>query len=160
MMDLLKKSIAFALALVLCLSLAACGGDNDVVVGNDWRVTGIVRGSGTIIRDGEGSVDVLVTVDDNGAAFYRDEPEQLLFDSVSFPMTIPGAQEDFADISFADINGDGQSDVYISLVSDSGGSTRLVWLWDPECDRFVYQPEEAQLGAADDGRGDIIPGEG
>lgn len=44
--------------------------------------------SGTITHDGD-SVDVLVTVSESSAAFYRDMPEQVLFDSVSFPVSIP-----------------------------------------------------------------------
>ena len=81
------------LAMALCLSLAACG-NSDNVAGNDWRTTGVVAGSGTITHDGE-SVDVLVTVSESSAAFYRDLPEQVLFDSVSFPMSIPDAEQAF-----------------------------------------------------------------
>ena len=114
-MTLLKKYLSFLLAVVLCLGLTACGG-SDEPVGDDWRSSGVVVDSGTITHEGEGSVHVLVTVDENWAAFYRDEPEQILFDSVSFPMTIPDAQEYFDGISFVDINGDGESDVSISFV--------------------------------------------
>ena len=71
------------LAMALCLSLAACGNSDDVA-GEDWRTTGVVVGSGTITHDSE-SVDVLVTADPNSAAFYRDQEEQVLFDSVAFP---------------------------------------------------------------------------
>ena len=50
----MKKLFALMAALALCLSLTACGGDqnedpNDVV-GDDWRVTGVVRAEGTITR--------------------------------------------------------------------------------------------------------------
>lgn len=114
-MNLMKKFLALLLAVVLCLSLAACGGSDDTV-GDDWRSSGVVVDSGTITHEGEGSVHVLVTVDENWAAFYRDEPEQILFDSVSFPMTIPDAQEYFDGISFDDINGDGESDVSLGFV--------------------------------------------
>ena len=44
---------------------------------------------GTITHTYEGSVDVLVTVSHESAAFYRDLKEQILFDSVLFPMDIP-----------------------------------------------------------------------
>ena len=81
------------LTMALCLSLAACG-NSDNVAGDDWRTTGMVVGSGTITHDGE-SVDVLVTVSESSAAFYRDLPEQVLFDSVSFPMNIPDAEQAF-----------------------------------------------------------------
>ena len=97
------------LAMALCLSLAACG-NSDNVAGDDWRTTGMVVGSGTITHDGE-SVDVLVTVSESSAAFYRDLPEQILFDSVSFAMNIPDAEQAFNAISFDDRDGDGESDV-------------------------------------------------
>lgn len=158
-MDLLKKNVALLLAAVFCLGLTACGGGNDEpdapVVGNDWRVTGVVRGSGTITHEGEGSVDVLVTVDENSAAFYRDEPEQILFDSVSFPMEIPGAQEYFNDISFDDINGDGESDVSISFVYAPGNSTALIWIWDPE-ERYVFREDLSVLNADSGEIGDYV----
>ena len=60
-MSKMKKLLALLLAAVLCLSMAACGGSTDDVAGDDWRVSGVVAGSGTITHDGE-SVDVLVTV--------------------------------------------------------------------------------------------------
>ena len=130
-MNLLKKNLALLLAAALCLSLAACGGDNDVdVVGDDWRVTGVVCAGGTITR-GDGDVDVLVTMDDNGASFYWDDPDHTLFDSVDFPFTIPNARECFNEISFADLTANGESDVEISFATDSG-MTYLTWLWDPE----------------------------
>ena len=130
-MNLLKKNLALLLAAALCLSLAACGGDNDVdVVGDDWRVTGVVCAGGTITR-GDGDVDVLVTMDDNGASFYWDDPDHTLFDSVDFPFTIPNARECFNEISFADLTANGESDVEISFATDSG-MTYLTWLWDPD----------------------------
>lgn len=76
--------------MVLCLSLTTCSGSDDTVD---------------------------ETVGENWAAFYRDEPEQILFDSVSFPMTISDAQEYFDGISFDDINGDGESDVTVTLLN-------------------------------------------
>ena len=100
-----RHLIASALALALCLSAAACGKSDDTA-GDDWRASGAVVDSGTITHDGD-SVDVLVTVSESSAAFYRDMPEQVLFDSVSFPVSIPDAEEAFHAISFDDIDGDG-----------------------------------------------------
>lgn len=126
------------LAMALCLSLAACGNSDDVA-GDDWRTTGVVVGSGTIAHDGE-SVDVLVTVCESSAAFYRDLPEQVLFDSVSFPMNIPDAEQSFNAISFDDMDGDGESDVLVSFIHENGDATELVWIWDP-VERYVFRED-------------------
>ena len=144
----MKKLLALISALALCLSLAACGNSDDVA-GNDWRTTGVVVGSGTITHTGEGSVKVLVTIDENSAAFYRDEQNQILFDSVAFPMTISDAKESFNDISFDDINGDGESDVCVSFVHAPGESTQMVWLWDTE-ERYVFREDLSMVTTGSD----------
>ena len=133
-----KHILIPVLAMALCLSLAACGNSDDVA-GEDWRTTGVVVGSGTITHDGE-SVDVLVTVSESSAAFYRDLPEQVLFDSVSFPMNIPDAEQAFNAISFDDIDGDGESDVLVSFIHENGDATELIWIWDP-VERYVFRED-------------------
>ena len=148
MMNLFKKSFALLLTTAFCLGLTACG-SSDAVVGDDWRTTGVVVGSGTITHTGEGSVHVLVTVDENSAAFYRDEQKQILFDSVAFPMTIADAKESFNDISFDDINGDGESDVCVSFVHAPGESTQMVWLWDSE-ERYVFREDLSVVTSGSD----------
>ena len=125
------------LTMALCLSLAACGSGD--VTGADWRTTGVVVGSGTITHDGE-SVDVLVTVSESSAAFYRDLPEQVLFDSVSFPMNIPDAEQAFNAISFDDMDDDGESDVLVSFIHENGDATELIWIWDP-VERYVFRED-------------------
>lgn len=115
------------LAMALCLSLAACGNSDDVA-GEDWRTTGVVVGSGTITHDGE-SVDVLVTADPNSAAFYRDQEEQVLFDSVAFPETIEDISSSAFQISFDDQNGDGESDVLVEIGHEDMSNTTMLWLW-------------------------------
>ena len=144
----MKKLLALISALALCLSLAACG-NSDEVAGNDWRTTGVVVGNGTITHTGEGSVKVLVTIDENSAAFYIDEQNQILFDSVAFPMTISDAKESFNDISFDDINGDGESDVCVSFVHSPGESTQMVWLWDTE-ERYVFREDLSMVTTGSD----------
>ena len=133
-----KHILIPVLAMALCLSLAACGNSDDVA-GEDWRTTGVVVGSGTIAHDGE-SVDVLVTVSESSAAFYRDLPEQVLFDSVSFPMNIPDTEQSFNAISFDDMDGDGESDVLVSFIHENGDATELVWIWDP-AERYVFRED-------------------
>lgn len=135
------------LTMALCLSLAACG-NSDNVAGDDWRTTGMVVGSGTITRDGE-SVDVLVTVSESSAAFYRDLPEQILFDSVSFPMSIPDAEQAFNAISFDDINDDGESDVLVSFTHENGDATELIWIWDP-VERYVFREDLSTVALSGD----------
>lgn len=150
MMNLLKKNLAFLLAAVLCLSLTACSNSNGPddepdVVGNDWRVTGVVRDSGTITRDGEDNV-VLVCVHKADATFYYDTEDQVLFDSVDYPITLESdAWEAFQSIAFADLNGDGNSDVIMKF-NNGGSELLMVWFWDTESAEFVYQPEESQIG--------------
>ena len=133
-----KHILIPVLAMALCLSLAACGNSDDVA-GDDWRTTGVVVGSGTIAHDGE-SVDVLVTVCESSAAFYRDLPEQVLFDSVSFPMNIPDVEQSFNAISFDDMDGDGESDVLVSFIHENGDATELAWIWDP-VERYVFRED-------------------
>ena len=139
-MDIRSKYLALILCAGTVLSLAACGGDGDVA-GDDWRTTGLVAASGTITHDGQ-SVDVVVTVDEESAAFYWDRPEQLLYDSVKFPMTVPNARDNFDSISFDDLNGDGETDVTVDFSTADGGETHLVWLWEPET-RYVFQPDQS-----------------
>ena len=133
-----RHLIASALVLALCLSAAACGKSDDTA-GDDWRASGAVVDSGTITHDGD-SVDVLVTVSESSAAFYRDMPEQVLFDSVSFPVSIPDAEEAFHAISFDDIDGDGESDVLVRFLHKSGDTTEMIWIWDP-VERYVFRED-------------------
>ena len=135
------------LTMALCLSLAACGNSDDVA-GEDWRTSGMVAASGTITHDGE-SVDVLVTVSESSAAFYRDLPEQILFDSVSFPMSIPDAEQAFNAISFDDINDDGESDVLVSFIHENGDATELIWIWDP-VERYVFREDLSTVALSGD----------
>ena len=83
---------------------------------------------------------MLVTVSESSAAFYRDLPEQILFDSVSFPMSIPDVEQAFNAISFEDMDDDGESDVLVSFIHENGDATELVWIWDP-VERYVFRED-------------------
>lgn len=142
-MNLLKKTFALLSAAVVCVSLTACRVDN--VVGDDWRVTGIVRDGGTITRNGEDTY-VLVCVNKKASNFYYDTDGQTLFDGVEYP---PALAEKvalsgdvwgmFKGIDFADLNGDGNSDVTMKF-DDSGSELAVVWFWDAGSEQFIYQP--------------------
>ena len=115
------------------------------IIGNDWRTWGITRDGGTITRDGEDTV-VLVCVHKADATFYYDLEDQILFGYVEYPITFGDNVWDiFKGIDFADLNGDGNSDVTMKF-NDGGNELLIVWFWDTESEQFVYQPEESQLG--------------
>jgi hypothetical protein len=133
----MKSGMKWLLLLTLLGCLAGCGGTQEEAADADWRVSGIVVGSGAITRDGE-TVDVLATVGESSAAFYRDQLEQVLFDSVTFPEKQTDAQQRFSTISFEDVNGDGASDVQLSFTDENGGTTELSWLWDT-AEGYVFQ---------------------
>ena len=140
----MKKEFVLLLAVVFCLSLTACTGDYPIV-GDDWRTTGIVLDGGTITRNGE-DTDVLVCVHKADAAFYYDSKDQTLFGSVDYPIAFGSNVWDlFKGIDFADLNGDGNSDVTMKF-DDNGSEFGLVWYWDAESPKFVYQPEKSFIG--------------
>ena len=112
-------------------------------IGKDWRTWGIIRDGGTITRDGENTV-VLVCVHKADATFYYDLEDQVLFDGVEYPITFGDNVWDiFRGIDFADLNGDGNSDVTMKF-DDGGTELRLVWFWDTESEQFVYQPDNSK----------------
>ena len=145
----MKKLFVLVLASLLCLSMAACGGTNSSddphdVVGDDWRVTGIVRDSGTITRSGD-DIDVLVCINSDSADFYLDEETQPLYGYVSYPITLQGGPwEAFQYIDFADRNGDGNGDVAMLFELD-GQQVLMVWFWNTDTEAYEFQPEESQV---------------
>ena len=143
------KKLLVLLASLLCLSMAACGGTNSSddphdVVGDDWRVTGIVRDSGTITRSGD-DIDVLVCINSDSADFYLDEETQTLYGYVSYPITLQSDPwEAFQYIDFADRNGDGNGDVAMLFELD-GQQVLMVWFWNTDTETYEFQPEESQV---------------
>ena len=143
----MKKLFVLVLASLLCLSMAACGGTNSSddphdVVGDDWRVTGIVRDSGTITRDGEDTT-VLVCINKDDADFYLDSEVQTLFGYVTYPIGIATAWDAFQGIDFSDLTGDGNSDVRMDFqVGDT--TIIMIWYWDGTSEEFVYQEDASR----------------
>lgn len=145
----MKKLFVLVLASLLCLSMAACGGTNSSddphdVVGDDWRVTGIVRDSGTITRSGD-DIDVLVCINSDSADFYLDEETQTLYGYVSYPITLQSDPwEAFQYIDFADRNGDSNGDVAMLFELD-GQQVLMVWFWNTDTETYEFQPEESHV---------------
>ena len=98
--------------------------DPDDVAGDDWRVTGVVRDTGTITRNG-GDVDVLVCINADSADFYYDDATPVMYDYAAYPIALQcDPWEAFRSIDFADRNGDGNSDV--ALLFELDGAQALI----------------------------------
>lgn len=140
----MKKLLIILICAVSFLLITACGQKEEVieevVEEADWWSDADIVSKNVIDNDGL-KTTILVTVDGNGAYFYRDEAEQILFDSVAFPIEIENAREHFVQISFVDINGNGESDVRVTFDYDDG-KTYLPWVWDKD-ERYVFQWDDA-----------------
>ena len=153
----------FAIAvIVVCSALSGCGTNSDAVksnanekdpvfsnnnsegdiVGADWRTTGIIIDYGIITRNGK-NVDVVVTLDNEGAFFYYDSSNKKLFESVSFPFSVTDSWDAYNAVYFDDVNSDGESDVTLHFHHDDYTFTQLVWCWDNN--GYVYREELSSL---------------
>ena len=113
--------------------------------------------AGTIEQDGV-AVDVRVYVNEDGFAFCYDEADgHELFETAPFPYTLTDAQEDLTDVSFEDLNGDGNSDITATFHHSGAGDRTEVWLWDTGELAFVYS--EAGSVYDDHGQGEITRAE-
>lgn len=132
--------------------------------GEDWRTRGLIQDGGTITCDGEDTY-VLVCVHREDAVFYYDSEDQTMYDYVEYPIPVAdriarseSVWELFQGIDFADVNGDGNSDVSMRF-SDSEGEFVCVWFW-VYGEGFVFQREASALGEAlSEGWGDLLPEE-
>ncbi len=116
------------------------------IIGDDWRTWGIIRDGGTITIDGE-DFYLLVCVHKADATFYYDSEDQVLFNSVEYPITFgDNVWEIFRGIDFSDLNGDGNGDVTMKF-DDGGTEIKIVWFWDSESEQFVYQPDNSNIPA-------------
>ena len=137
-----KRGTALIAALLcLCMVLSACSNDADNdpndVVGQDWRTWGLVVDSGTITRNGENTA-VLVCVEDDGAYFYHDDENQVLFDFVEFPEEYGLTSGNYNAIAFEDVNDDGNTDVAIQFNMDDDNQLMLVWMYDEASNGYYF----------------------
>lgn len=148
----IKTIIALLLALVMCLSFAACSnnsddedyGDDNDVAGADWRTWGIIDSYETMFM-GSDEVNLCVCVNDDGADFYYDDDTQTLFASVAFPMTIENARERIDGMSFGDIDQDEMGDFVIYFTNEDTEDYTFIWYWDDSIEQFVFSEDDSTL---------------
>ncbi len=138
------KHLTKWLAVLLCVSLAACGAVNTEsdTAGSDWRTTGIVRDSGELIQNGEMQT-VLLCVHENGAVLYKDSEVQTAVCSVEYPMAVPDSWNAYPSADFSDRDGDGNSDICLTFLLSDGDTMIMVWLWDGES--YVFSADESSV---------------
>ena len=109
--------------------------------------------AGTIDQDGV-AVDVRVYVNEDGFAFcYDDGTGRDLFETAPFRYALTDAQEALTDISFDDLDGDGNSDITAAFHHSGGDDRTEVWYWDTGELAFVYREEDSVYD--DHGQGEI-----
>lgn len=138
------KHLTKWLAVLLCVSLAACGAVNTEsdTAGSDWRTTGIVRDSGELTQNGE-TQTVLLCVHENDAVLYKDSEEQTAVCSVEYPMAVPDSWDAYQSVDFSDRDGDGNSDICLTFLLGDGDTMIMVWLWDGES--YVFSADESSV---------------
>ncbi len=148
----IKTITVLLLALVMCLSFAACSnnsdeedyGDDNDVAGADWRTWGIIDSYETMFM-GSDEVNLCVCVNDDGADFYYDDESQTLFASVAFPMTIENARERIDGMSFGDIDQDEIGDFVIYFTNEDTEDYTFIWYWDDSIEQFVFSEDDSTL---------------
>ena len=137
----LNKYLSLALALVLCLSLAACGNSDDVA-GEDWRTTGVVDAYGTVARDGE-EIGVCACLGPKAVYLYYDNEKHELFDTAVLPTDELGDEDwQFGEMSLSDFSGDYNSDLRLTLFHEDMSESYIVWEWEKGAG-YLYQPSDS-----------------
>ena len=121
-------------ALLSLALLAGCGS-----VGGKWRDTIEIDDYGTIIRNGM-QIDVCVCHDQKAVYFYYDDEKHELFDKAKLPTDeIYDKDWSLGEISFDDLNDDGNSDLEVYLNHDDMTESHIEWIWE-EGAGYVYEP--------------------
>ncbi len=131
----MKRIIYFILSAIVCLSLFSCtkkDTSDDIsesdIAGADWRTWGIITDYGTIVTDGD-EAKLCVCVHDEETTIYYDTEEQTVFCTLEYPYAV--SKENYKNMTFGDINGDGNGDVSITFSSDTDGEDiTFSWIYD------------------------------
>ena len=138
----MKYKVALSIIALCALLLSGCGeraespSDGGEAVGQDWRTWGTVDEYGTVhISDGD--IDVCACVFGDRVELYYDQASQSLYKQIDYPEKLTTEQYEKAKLLFDDFDGDGFTDLRVT-VEDAEG-TELWWTWAWDTDDFVYQ---------------------
>ena len=134
----MKKLLYILLTcLVGLMVLTGCSHEDEMIVGDDWRITGIVKDAATITIDNQ-EIDILLCVHSEDANIYYNMKEQTLFAKLKYPITVNA--EAYQSIDFSYLNDDDNSDVTIKF-TDNEKDIVMVWLWDSSANEYVFSEE-------------------
>ena len=125
--------------------------DGDIV-GNDWRTWGIIDAYATMKTE-EGDADICACLFADRAELYYDDESQTLFAQVDFTYTLSEEQYEAAEISFADEDGDGFTDITVSSEGSGDGDIVQVFLYDDGA--YVYSEELSFTDSMGEGQGGV-----
>ena len=140
-----KKYVACLLALLLCLSMAACGGNGDGSHGRKLRDTDVIIDYGMVTRGGEQTI-VFAVCDQNAIYLYCDDDEHALFDTAMLPTEelydrdIWNEDWVLGSMDFRDVTGDNNGDLQATLYHSNMSEANISWHWE-EDGGYVYQPD-------------------
>lgn len=144
----MKKSLAaLFLAAALLLNLTACGLliPDEEIVGDDWRTWGLIDSYGTLQRSGTEQT-VCICVTGVSVDIYRDDASQMLLDSAELPVALSEEYDDLS-VSLDDLNGDGDSDLQLTVNDSAEGNLLITWLYEDSV--FVFHSELSNVQTAE-----------
>lgn len=133
----MKKNIIKKLALSLAsvLLLTACGSaEDEVITGNDWRVTGSY--AWMTFEHGE-TINALVGMDADKLTVFYDKDTKEVYRSVAFPYETTNLQNTFNSLVCEDLNEDGYTDIRIFIYDQQGSEYEVEFLWDADASDFT-----------------------
>ena len=135
---IMKKNIIKKLALSLAsvLLLTACGSaEDEVITGNDWRVTGSY--AWMTFEHGE-TINALVGMAADKLTVFYDKDTKEVYRSVAFPYETTNLQNTFNSLVCEDLNEDGYTDLALSFFDQQGEEYGAQFIWDEESKDFNY----------------------
>ena len=141
-MKIWKKYASLFLALVLCLSLAACGGNGDGSHGRKLRDTDVIIDYGMVTRGGEQTI-VFAVCDQNAIYLYCDDDEHALFDTAMLPTEelydrdIWNEDWVLGSMDFRDVTGDNNGDLQATLYHLNMSESNISWHWEEDGGMFI-----------------------
>ena len=140
----MKRVIVLLLIVALCLGgcrkkQSDLPGGDEVPEGIDWKLW--EQYTPATLAMGEGTVDVLLSLDAIHLAIYYNQEEQELMGSLTIPDPLSDQEYSLERMRIEDKNGDGYDDICIPDMLQSGDRNIHWWVWDPSEEVYRYAPE-------------------